>query len=165
MESPAPECYRQDEKKTWRTKRTFKKDSQNWRKWGARGKWHIVCQRPASTVNEKEPMSWPMSVTFQTLGDKKDITSFQREKKKKIRSQVAYQKSEELRTLQQKQCKERTNSNVLISLQDLDFSNSISKLPIKCDGRTDIFRPVERQKIYFPRTFPHKVTGGCALPE
>lgn len=164
MESPAPECYWQDEKRTWRTKRTFKKDSQNWRKWGARGKWHIVCQRPSSTVNEKEPMSWPMSVTFQILGDKKRHYKFP-ERKKKIRSQVAYQKSEELRTLQQKQWKERTNSNVLISLQDLDFSNSISKLPIKCDGRTDIFRPVELQKIYFPRTFPHKVTGGCALPE
>ena len=29
MESPAPECYWQDEKRTWKTKRTFKKDSQN----------------------------------------------------------------------------------------------------------------------------------------
>lgn len=66
-----------------------------------------------------------MSGTFQILEDKKDITSFQREKKKKIRSHEAYQKSEELHTLQQKQWKERTNSNVLISLQDLYFKLAI----------------------------------------
>lgn len=46
-------------------------------------------------------------------------------KKKKIRSHEAYQKSEELHTLQQKQWKERTNSNVLISLQDLYFKLAI----------------------------------------
>ena len=40
-------------------------------------------------------MSWPMSVTFQILGDKKDITSFQREKKK---NQVTSSLSEIRRT-------------------------------------------------------------------
>lgn len=166
MESPAPECYLQDEKRTWRTKRTFKKDSQNWRNWGVRGKWHIVCQRPSSTVNEKKPMFWPMSGTFQILEDKKDITSFQREKKK---NQVTCSLSEIRRTSYfATETVERENKQQCVNFPSglvFQTCNSISKLPIKRDGRTDIFRPVELQKIYFPRTFPHKVTRGCALPE
>lgn len=43
-------------------------------------KWHIVSHRPSSTKNKNKPMPWPISVTFQILGDKKTLQA-SREKK------------------------------------------------------------------------------------
>lgn len=40
--------------------------------------------------------------------------------------------------------------------------NSIPKIPIKHDGRIDIFGHARPQKMYFPYAFSHKVTGQCA---
>ena len=105
-----------------------------------------------------------MSGTFQILEDKKDITSFQREKKNQVTrslSEIRRTSNFATETVERENKQQRVNFPSGLGFQTC---NSISKLQIKRDGRTDIFRPVELQKIYFPRTFPHKVTGGCALP-
>lgn len=90
----------------------------------------------------------------------------ERERKKKIRSQVAYQETEWLCALQEPQDRGQ-RSSVLIPAQNFDFSPGIPVPNCQSSVMAEqtFFGQVWLQNTYFPCIFPHKVTGGCASPK
>ena len=133
----------------------------------------LKCQREMEHSNvrdhlaqwmKRNPCLGPWVWHFRSLGTRKTLQASREKKKNQVTSSLA-----EIRTLYYAtETMEPENKQQCVNFPSgLGFQtcNSISKLPIKCDGRTDIFRPAGLQNIYFPWTFPHKATGGCALPE